>query len=90
MLQTKNAATLSKSPQTTPNSIIEHNIDETDRNKVQHIWVTRYSERETSRYIAAICDILLQSLERDFNIESPKTVIIEAPDHGGIRIKING
>ncbi|MFX1561901.1 MAG: hypothetical protein ACFFDP_01150 [Promethearchaeota archaeon] len=84
----RNSETLSQpSPHSGPSEI--SNKDENNaKEKVEHIWVSRYSERETSRYLAAICDLLLQSLKRDFNTGTPKTVIMRVPDQGGIRIEV--
>ncbi|MFX1563787.1 MAG: hypothetical protein ACFFDP_10845 [Promethearchaeota archaeon] len=87
---TKNGETLTKPHQTKENPVIENNNDNISEDKIKHILVARHSERETSRYLAAICDLLFQSLKRDFNIESPKTISIEALDQGGVQIKING
>lgn len=90
MVITNNEGFLCKPTQTTAQSIKEKGNDKTTKGKVQYIWVNRFSERETSRFLAAICDLLIQSLERDFSVKSPKTITLTTPDQGGIRIKIYG
>jgi len=88
MVPLRNRGTLSESSQQNDPSEIKSKDDNNPEEKAHHIWVTRYSERETSRYLAAICDLLLQSLKRDFNTGVPKTIVIRVPDQGGIRIEV--
>ncbi len=44
--------------------------------KVRYLSVSRFSEREISRQLAAVCNLLLLMLTRDFGVRSPETVTV--------------
>ena len=45
-------------------------------NRVWYLWVDQFSEREISRQLAAVCNLLLHALSRDFGVQAPGTVTI--------------
>ena len=58
--------------------------------KVRYLYINRYSEQEISRQLAAICQLFLLALSRDFGINSPKDITIEPSDTGGVKLRIIG
>ena len=55
----------------------------------RHIHVDQFSRWEASRQLAALCQLFLRVLARDFNIHSPEIVSIIPSDSRGIRLRIN-
>lgn len=58
--------------------------------KVRYMYLHRFSEQEISRQLAAICQLFLLALERDFGIHSPKDITIEPSETGGVKLRIIG
>jgi hypothetical protein len=58
--------------------------------KVRYLYLNRYSDQEISRQLAAICQLFLLALSRDFGIHSPKDITIEPSDTGGVKLRIIG
>ena len=64
--------------------------DQLSEGKVRYLYLDRYSEQEISRQLAAICQLFLLALSRDFGIHSPKDITIEPSDTGGVKLRIIG
>ena len=64
--------------------------DQLSEGKVRYLYINRYSEQEISRQLAAICQLFLLALSRDFGIHSPKDITIEPSDTGGVKLRIIG
>ncbi|MFX0077607.1 MAG: hypothetical protein ACFE8O_00055 [Candidatus Hermodarchaeota archaeon] len=64
--------------------------DQLSEGKVHYLFINRYSEQEISRQLAAICQLFLLALSRDFGIHSPKDITIEPSDTGGVKLRIIG
>jgi hypothetical protein len=56
----------------------------------QQFCVNRFSEREAARQLAAICQLLLQVLARDFEVNSPSCIVIIPEKLGGVEVRICG
>lgn len=56
----------------------------------QHFCVNRFSEREAARQLAAICQLLLQVLARDFDVNLPGCIVIIPEKLGGVQVRICG
>jgi hypothetical protein len=56
----------------------------------QQFCVNRFSEREAARQLAAICQLLLEVLARDFDINSPSCIAIIPEKLGGVEVRICG
>jgi hypothetical protein len=56
----------------------------------QQFCVNRFSEREAARQLAAICQLLLQVLARDFNVNMPGCIVIIPEKLGGMKVRICG
>jgi hypothetical protein len=57
--------------------------------KVRYLSVDRFSERETSRQLAALCKLLILALARDFGVCSPKTIsIVPSEPTWGMELRI--
>jgi len=64
--------------------------DQLSEGKVHYLYLNRFSEQEISRQLAAICQLFLLALSRDFGIHSPKDITIEPSDTGGVKLRIIG
>lgn len=59
--------------------------------RVRYLWVDRFSEREISRQLAAVCSLLLRALARDFGVQTPGTVtIVPSENQRGVKLRISG
>lgn len=56
----------------------------------QQLCVNRFSEQEAARQLAAICQLLLQVLARDFDVNLPGCIIIIPEKLGGVKVRICG
>jgi hypothetical protein len=60
-------------------------------NRVRYLCVDRFSEREISRQLAAVCNLLLRALARDFGVQTPGTVtIVPSENQRGVKLRISG
>ena len=58
--------------------------------KVRHLCVDRFSEREVSRHLAAVCQLLVLALARDFGVQSPSSItIVPSEPTRGVELRIN-
>jgi hypothetical protein len=57
--------------------------------KVRILCINHFSEREASRQLAAVCNLLVRMLARDFNEPSPKAVkILPLDQTRGVELRI--
>lgn len=56
----------------------------------QQFCVNRFSEREAARQLAAICQLLLQVLARDFDVNLPGCIVIIPEKLGEVKVRICG
>ena len=56
--------------------------------KTRYIHVDQFSKWEATRQLAALCQLFLQVLARDFNIHSPESVFFVPSESRGIKIRI--
>ncbi len=80
----------SQNPLRTPPKIALKLNDQLSERKVRYLFINRFSEQEISRQLAAICQLFLLALSRDFGIHSPKDITIEPSDTGGVKLRIIG
>jgi hypothetical protein len=53
----------------------------------RQLCVNRFSEREAARELAAICQLLLQVLARDFDVNLPGCIIITPKKLGEVEVR---
>ncbi len=59
--------------------------------KVRHFCVDRFSEREISRHLAAVCNLLVLALARDFGVTNPDSItIVPSEPTRGVELRIIG
>ena len=59
--------------------------------KIRYLCVDRFSEREHSRQLAAVCNQLLLALTRDFGMQTPKAItIVPSESTRGVELRILG
>jgi len=57
--------------------------------KVRYLHVDRFSEREASRQLAAVCKLLILALARDFGVHSPNSImIVPSEPTRGVELRI--
>lgn len=85
----KSESASQNSLRSTPKIALKLN-DQLSEGKVRYLYINRYSEQEISRQLAAICQLFLLALSRDFGIHSPRDITIEPSDTGGVKLRIIG
>lgn len=74
-------------------STLTFNSDEglqVSESNIRHLCVDRFSEREISRNLAAICRLLILALARDFGVNTPNSItIVPSEPSRGVELRIN-
>ena len=61
---------------------------QTAQKNISNLIVNRFSEREASRELAAICALLQRTLRRDFGIHDHRTITIVPSEKWGVQLRI--
>ena len=56
--------------------------------KTRYIHVDQFSKWEATRQLAALCQLFLRVLARDFNIHSPESIFFVPSESRGIKLRI--
>ncbi|MFX1565686.1 MAG: hypothetical protein ACFFCH_06835 [Promethearchaeota archaeon] len=73
-----------------PFSFTEEGL-QVSESKVRRLCVDRFSERESSRHLAAVCKLLILALSRDFGVPTPDSItIVPSKPARGVELRIIG